>query len=811
MKRFWRQTIFISLSLTGAAAFWLLFPRFMPWLETSQTVSIERIANNATHILMHLGLQPKSFAVSQRILFDREQVESLLQGLQDQEEGATILRHPAIQVELQFYRPGEKPGFWGKLRQLRGNPQKESPPAVELLFNSLGHLIGLTRDTREDTLPAQSRSGRDYDRELLNHILHFTPIRSLKGMKIDSVSVFRSENSVSRSIIWTDKNDSTQHYRQVSVLFVNGSISKLSIEFVGPPRPPQSLDAGDIMSIFEGIFTATVILLVFYYLIKRLRSDLISFRTGIGLGAIAGFSLLLGLLLLHSTVESSLQLLLGIFIGAPMVALAATVLYATGESLARDLPRDRLQTMEALNRGKLFYKPIGSAILNAFVYAGFILGILTGILWLVSRFQPIFFFPKQDLFQAFATAHPWPILVLNNIQFSIFLVSAHLLFLFSVLLRWFQRPLMAGLLAALPFGLGPSIAILQVYPFSAWFIPGVVYGGLLCYLFYRTDFLTTLLTVIIMYFLTGAVLLFYFSNLIPASNYIFILGIIVVLLFDGFYIRLRGEDEIEPESLKPDYVFRLAERERLIRELEIARHIQLNFLPEETPRIPGLNIASMCVPANEVGGDYFDFIPISDRQLGIVIGDVSGKGISAAFYMTLTKGILKSLITEGQSPGRVLSRANEIFYENAKRGVFISLIYGIFDLTQKTLTFARAGHNPPIYLNQKTMKPELLTPAGLAIGLDRGPIFRETIEERSISFHPGDIFLFYTDGFSETMNRHRQEFGESRMMDLLLHEHHLSADAILAGFRQAIDTFSQGQPQHDDMTMIVVKIDDALT
>ncbi len=807
MTRMWRQILLISFSLLGYASFWWLFPDFVPWLQSSRSVPIQRIETSASHILMHLGLRPEAYTYSQQIRFDQDRVKAFAYRNRDAERTLDVEGYPAIQIRLQFRKPEGKKGLLEKIKQFQLIASKLKPPAVELVFNPAGHLIELSRTPSEDTLATRRRSDRDYDRELLNHILHFSPITSLKGMKIDSVSVFRSETSISRSIIWSNKNDSTRFYNRVTAQFVNGEIIKLSIEFVDTNEPVQSLDTGDLLNIFEGIFTASVILLVFFYLIKRLRADQISFRTGIGLGIISGLSTMIGLLLLYSVENSPLELLLGVLIGGPMIALAATVLYSTGESLARDLPRDRLQTMEALNRRKFLFRPIGHAVLNAFFYAGIIAGIFIWIFWLISRFQPGFFFLKRDLFRAFNTLYPWPVMLLNNIQLSIFLVSAHLLFVFSVLLRWFRRPFIAGLLAALPFALGASIAEIQVYPFSIWFVPGFIYGAMLCYVFYRTDFLTTLMTVIVKYFFITAALLYMFSNVLPSSNYIATLIAIALLFEYGLYVRTFGEEDIEPESLKPDYVFRLAERERLIRELEIARHIQLNFLPDETPHIPELNIASMCVPANEVGGDYFDFIPLDDQKLGLVIGDVSGKGISAAFYMTLTKGILKSLITERQSPGKVLARTNEIFYENARRGVFISLIYGIFDLRRHTFTFARAGHNPPIYLNRKTGRTELLTPGGLAIGLDRGPLFRETIEEKAIRFQPGDTFLFYTDGFSEAMNHAHQEFGESRMMDILIREMQQPAEHILNQFRQEIENFSRGQPQHDDMTMIVVKID----
>src|SRR5690606_4425591 len=144
----------------------------------------------------------------------------------------------------------------------------------------------------------------------------------------------------------------------------------------------------------------------------------------------------------------------------------------------------------------------------------------------------------------------------------------------------------------------------------------------------------------------------------------------------------------------PAFAKNITERQRLQRELEIARDVQMSFLPKSTPDFSGLDIASQCIPAHEVGGDYYDFVKLDKNRLGIIIGDVSGKGTEAAFYMTLTKGFLKALSRSSDSPAAVLSNMNELFYENVERGTFISMIYGIFDIEKNALKLARAGHNP---------------------------------------------------------------------------------------------------------------------
>jgi sigma-B regulation protein RsbU (phosphoserine phosphatase) len=240
--------------------------------------------------------------------------------------------------------------------------------------------------------------------------------------------------------------------------------------------------------------------------------------------------------------------------------------------------------------------------------------------------------------------------------------------------------------------------------------------------------------------------------------------------------------------------------------LEIARNVQLTFLPRAEPKIEGMDVSSLCVPAREVGGDYYDFIELSPRKLGVVIGDVSGKGISAAFYMTLTKGFLRSQAKGPFSPREILINMNELFYENAERGIFISMIYALFDLEARTLTFARAGHNPMILRRPGKGEAEELDAPGIALGLERGDIFSQTIEERTIGIEKKDVFFFYTDGLNETQNLRQEEFGEDRLLELVEKHSQLPSEELLYRVQEEIMAFAGEASQHDDMTAVVVRI-----
>jgi serine phosphatase RsbU (regulator of sigma subunit) len=285
-----------------------------------------------------------------------------------------------------------------------------------------------------------------------------------------------------------------------------------------------------------------------------------------------------------------------------------------------------------------------------------------------------------------------------------------------------------------------------------------------------------------------------------------LLALPMLFIIGGQLIRRFGKTEIDARALQPDYLDRLAEKERMKRELEIARRVQLSFLPRQLPKIDGLDLAALCIPANEVGGDYYDFVKLDKNRLGVLIGDVSGKGVSAAFYMTLTKGIIKSSVQENLSPSQVLIRANQLFYENVERGIFVSLIYGVFDLEKRTFTSARAGHNPILLMRRLQQNAVFVSPQGLALGLDHGEVFARNIQEQTLVLNNGDVFVFYTDGFTEAMNGRAEEFGESRLIEVLSNGVDVSSVDTINNLHNAVQIFTNATQQHDDMTMVVVKI-----
>ena len=246
------------------------------------------------------------------------------------------------------------------------------------------------------------------------------------------------------------------------------------------------------------------------------------------------------------------------------------------------------------------------------------------------------------------------------------------------------------------------------------------------------------------------------------------------------------------------------EKERLARELDLAREMQLKLLPQTIPQINGLTLAASNVSAERVGGDYYDFLLLDDNRLCLVIGDVSGKGASAAFYMAEMQGIFQSLARLASGPIEFLKHTNAALSSSLDKNVFISLIYGVIDLRKEEFVMGRAGHCPAAAINLHG-ESRFIRPAGIGLGLDRGSIFEKTLEEERISLQPGDVFVMYTDGVIESRNAEGEEYGYERLIEALQRNRHEDAYDIHDALLQDLHSFLGHQQYDDDMTMVVLK------
>lgn len=246
------------------------------------------------------------------------------------------------------------------------------------------------------------------------------------------------------------------------------------------------------------------------------------------------------------------------------------------------------------------------------------------------------------------------------------------------------------------------------------------------------------------------------------------------------------------------------EKERLSRELDIAREVQRKLLPQRLPAVRGLSLAASSVSAQEVGGDYYDFIQLDEDRIAFIIADVSGKGTSAAFYMAELQGIFQSVSHLAPSPIDFLSHANRALARSLERHVFISVVYGILDLKQEEFTLARGGHCPVATIRLDG-EARFIRTQGLGLGLDRGDLFRRALTEERVRLQPGDVFVLYTDGVVESRSPEGEEYGYERLLGALRTHRHEDAQDLHGALLADLNTFIEHDDYDDDMTLVVLK------
>ncbi len=249
----------------------------------------------------------------------------------------------------------------------------------------------------------------------------------------------------------------------------------------------------------------------------------------------------------------------------------------------------------------------------------------------------------------------------------------------------------------------------------------------------------------------------------------------------------------------------LLEQDRLKQELRIAKEIQEALLPKEFPQVEGFHVGAYYQSAKEIGGDYYDFFWVDPRRLGIVIADVSGKGVPGALGMTVTRNILRSKAVGKGWPSRVLVQTNEMLRENFKRGMFVTMFYALLDIHEKTLTCCNAGHQP-LLVFRKGVGYEVVDPPGMALGLGDSREFEREVSDITVQLYEGDMFVLYSDGVSEAVNLQGEEYGDRRFIDRIEKFKHEPVEKVLQEVQVDLAEFTKDCPQHDDITMVAVKI-----
>jgi len=558
-----------------------------------------------------------------------------------------------------------------------------------------------------------------------------------------------------------------------------------------------------ISDIMMAVIWLSIIGIITVLFIRKLRKDELEFKRGVWIGIfLATIAFIRIIIIRNGQIEDLIQAIVsGVFI-----FLGFLILFPVSDSCCRQTWPEKLRTLDLFFQGKGIVRETGNAILQSFF--------LTGLSTFLFGF---FIFATTSLNLGYLIV---PANTVNNfleISTSIsfagknFISGIFLGFLFLVFWPAYLKGKIPGkhLLFSIVMIISLNLTGLNYLffnpPYLGFFLL-LPLTAVWVYFIRKWDIMTILLSLLGMFFFLGLLLMPVLPETLFSPQSAALIVIIALFFLLGVYLVNRPYSAEDYDKYIPEYVSRIAERERFLKELEIARGVQMRFLPQKVPEFPSLEIVSLCQPAMEVGGDYYDFIQMDNRYISVLIGDVSGKGVSAAFYMTMVKGIIKTLSKKINQPAILLAEANEIFYENAPRNVFITIIYGIFDLREQILTVASAGHNPLIIRRYRIGETQWINPKGLALGLERGDHYKQTIAEISIPIEENDVIVFYTDGVTEAMNTKGEVFGEERLKKIVESSALLSPQDLQQKILKEVQKFSGKAPQHDDFTTVVVKV-----
>ncbi len=248
-----------------------------------------------------------------------------------------------------------------------------------------------------------------------------------------------------------------------------------------------------------------------------------------------------------------------------------------------------------------------------------------------------------------------------------------------------------------------------------------------------------------------------------------------------------------------------AEKKRLDQDLQVAHEIQRILLPSSSPEVNGYQISGINIPARQVSGDYYDYVPVDSEHCGVAIADVSGKGVPASLIMAMCRSVLRSQAGGQHSPAAVLRLVNEQLFPDIKEDMFISMAYAVLDRNSSMVTLCRAGHDAPLHYSAREKTVQRVNPPGMALGIDSGSVFDRVTADFSLRLEPDDCLILYTDGVTEALDAEGEEFGMDKLIQSILASASDGAAAVITRLTDDLRAFVGKHPQHDDITMIVIR------
>lgn len=491
-----------------------------------------------------------------------------------------------------------------------------------------------------------------------------------------------------------------------------------------------------------------------------------------------------------------------------LVAMAFVVLASAGRSILPDSERVRWAGLQCIYLKQYFSRQAGLSLLAGIVAGPAIAAIPLLAVLLAGRGDMAVQSLSTPMF--LSSRHPW-VAMLGEPLPGVALAT------FGFILPW-----------ALRIGRSNAAAIFSV----------VLYGCTAVFLFIAPAPGRSPLAIVVCILVLGGFWLTYrfagllgvwasgFGSAAASMSYCFVLNghrmeavsaaaPALLMALTGGAIAIFGKHVPLPELLEsfeiqPREVI-VNERARLDAEFAVATEAQQRLLPTTAPQLDGFSLAGSCAPAREVGGDLFDYKMLPGGELELCVADVSGKGVQAALYMTLTKGMLSSAHPRQLPLPALASRLNRHLLATGRRKTFVTMSLCRLDSVERKFVHIRAGHNPPLLYRASSASWSLLKPRGMGLGLASPTLFDKILEEQEVRLEPGDITVLYSDGLTEMMNSDHEQFGEHRLAEAVCSNAGRGAQSIHDAILDSVRDFQGTAEQHDDLTLLVVKAEVPLT
>jgi hypothetical protein len=689
-----------------------------------------------------------------------------------------------------------------KLSEVKLFKEVEAPLTVEV--DSAGQILALTIPPRKSA--PGNRLEAEQARSVAEDALRFAGV-DVDRLTLTATTQGDAEGQQTFDFAWKQSASNLPGLvYQYTVKLQSGYLTSFRREILFAEEAPPSLLQDLILPLITGAAWFFLILVFLALFIHRLRRDELDFRRARRVGLAAG--VLAFIKMVSDPSGSMLQSLLGAALFGILAALFFGILWAVAESILRDAFSEKLRFVDLLFDGHWRIRESGRQVLWSWGWAAILLGLPVILLAAATQWRNL------DLVLL-------PVdLQLNNLGFPGGLVGNVLLgplpqvavlgcLFLGVIYPLLRVRFSAGrtsLLFCVLFA-AATARLLPVGPAWVAILLALLIGEGCFLLMEHGSLLAALVLLYVPQAMRGVTLLLTARYPAVSIQGWICVGILAAILALAAYVALFGRPHAGLEGYEPEYLSRIRERERFARELEIAKGIQDRFLPKDTPAIKGFSVATRCVPAMEVGGDYYDFLPLRDGRWVLLLGDVSGKGVRAAFYMTLTKGILHAIAASESDHMVILRRLNGIFGKLGESGIFLTLCALVLDPATRQVQILSAGHNPPFLIRPRSV--EILEPRGLVLGVMGDDFFSKSLRVVDLTLAPGESLVLYTDGVTEAMDRHDQEFGMERLQESLEGARLSGAQGVAEAVLDSVARFQRGARQTDDLTLLILEAHEA--